>query len=350
MPPLIRRLVRQLKLIYLWITRILFARNRFRVPLPIRLWYAVFGGFVGDQYVLYNLRSRNTGQYLSEFDWYRSRWINEPFDPMLNNKIVCNETLAPHTRVPQIYYIRNRGRLVSYHAPESHNEVDDVLRFLRIRGAAFLKPIGSGKGKGVHRIDAVRSGWLVDARPVPESKVRDLLSSMDGWFLSEAMEQHPEVAAIFPETTNTARIITLRDPETGIPEVFFAVLRIGAASTIPVDNGSRGGLVARIDLNTGALSEARSLWSTESHTHHPDSGNPIKGTILPGWSKTRDAVVDLTHKFPYLQIIAWDILLTDSGFCVIEANTSTGVNIIQIWGGQRNGTLGNFFRAHGVIT
>ena len=134
----------------------------------------------------------------------------------------------------------------------------------------------------MHRIDAVRSGWLVDARPVPESKVRDLLSSMDGWFLSEAMEQHPEVAAIFPETTNTARIITLRDPETGIPEVFFAVLRIGAASTIPVDNGSRGGLVARIDLNTGALSEARSLWSTESHTHHPTLATDQRHK---GWSK-----------------------------------------------------------------
>src|SRR5690625_5425412 len=117
------------------------------------------------------------------------------------------------------------------------------------------------------------------------------------------MEQHPDVAAIFPETTNTARIITLRDPETGIPEVFFAVLRIGAASTIPVDNGSRGGLVARIDLDTGALGEARSLRSTDSHTHHPDSGKQIKGTILTEWSKTRDAVVDRTDKVTDLRII-----------------------------------------------
>lgn len=350
MPPLIRTLVKKLKLAYLWVTRILFAPNRFRVPLPTRLRYAVFGGFIGDQYVLYNLKSRNTEEYLSEFDWYRSRWINEPFDPMLNNKIVFNKTLAPHTRVPEVYYIRNRGRLTAYHSPEAHREIDEVLDFLRKRGSAFLKPIGSGKGKGVHRIDAVADGWLIDSCPVPTTEVRNLLTGTDGWFLSETIEQHPDLAEIFPQTTNTVRIITLRDPENGTPKVFFAVLRIGAAVTIPVDNGSRGGFISRIDLESGRLSEARTLWSTETYSHHPDSGTRIEGAFVPNWADIRNAVVKLTHKFPYLQIIAWDILITSSGFCVIEANTSTGVNIVQVWGGQRNGELGDFYRAHGVIT
>ena len=41
--------------------------------------------------------------------------------------------------------------------------------------------------------------------------------------------------------------------------------------------------------------------------------------------------------------------LPDGTNCIIEANTSSGVNIIQLWGGQRNGELGDFYRHYGVI-
>ena len=50
-----------------------------------------------------------------------------------------------------------------------------------------------------------------------------------------------------------------------------------------------------------------------------------------------------------MNIIAWDVVLTNNGVCVIEANSSTGVNILQLWGGQRNEELGTFFQYHGVI-
>ena len=51
-----------------------------------------------------------------------------------------------------------------------------------------------------------------------------------------------------------------------------------------------------------------------------------------------------------MHFIAWDILIMEDGeICIIEANTSSGVNIIQLWGGQRNGELGDFYRYHGVI-
>lgn len=60
-------------------------------------------------------------------------------------------------------------------------------------------------------------------------------------------------------------------------------------------------------------------------------------------------MVDLARKLPFMNFIAWDILLTDEGISIIEANTSSGVNIIQLWGPQRNGELGRFYRAHGCI-
>ena len=50
-----------------------------------------------------------------------------------------------------------------------------------------------------------------------------------------------------------------------------------------------------------------------------------------------------------MDFIAWDLLITEEGISVIEANTSSGVNIIQLWGGQKKGELGDFFRYHNVI-
>ena len=83
---------------------------------------------------------------------------------------------------------------------------------------------------------------------------------------------------------------------------------------------------------------------------HPDSGAEIVNTRIPGWGNIKKEVIEVADRLPYLNYIAWDLLLTEDGVCVIEANTSSGVNIIQLWGGQRNGGLGEALRSYGVIS
>ncbi|MGF2949661.1 sugar-transfer associated ATP-grasp domain-containing protein [Microbacterium alcoholitolerans] len=348
MHPLIKAFIKRGKLVYLWVTRILLAPNRFDVPWHARIRYAISGGFISDQVALYGLTARTKRAYLSEFDWYRSRWINEPFDAMLNNKIVCSEMLERHISVPPIYFIKNKGRLVSHGDAPPVRVVADTVPTLQDVGSMFLKPLAAGKGKGVRRLDAADGEFWIDRVPSSKEQVLQLLQREDGWFLSGAVEQHPDLAAIYEHTTNTIRLITMRMSD-GTAKIFFAVLRMGTAATVPVDNGSRGGLVSRIDLDTGTLSEARTLWSHGVFTAHPDSNATIQGARVPLWDEVKESVLRAVDAVPYLQFIAWDILVTPDGPCVIEANTSSGVNIIQIWGPQRDGELGDFYRAHGVI-
>lgn len=348
MHPLVKKLVKRGKLGYLWVTRILLAPNRFAVPLHKRLRYAVGGGFIGDQVALYGLTRSTKNRYLSEFDWYRSRWINEPFDAMLNNKIVFSEILQHHISVPEIHYLKNKGRLVAHGRSADVRNIADVLPALRREGSMFVKPLAAGKGKGVRRLDAEGDRFWVDRVPVTAQEMIRTLEESDGWFLSSTVEQHPDLAAIYDQTTNTIRLITVRTAE-GDAKIMFAVLRMGTSATIPVDNGSRGGLVARIDLDSGVLSEARTLWSRDVFTEHPDSGAPIEGALVPQWDEVKRQILTAVDAVPYLQFIAWDILVSEDGPCVIEANTSSGVNIIQVWGPQRDGELGDFYRMHGVI-
>lgn len=65
--------------------------------------------------------------------------------------------------------------------------------------------------------------------------------------------------------------------------------------------------------------------------------------------KIKAEILEVADKLPFMDFIAWDILITKKGVCVIEANSSSGVNIIQLWGGQRQGELGDFFRHYKVI-
>ncbi|RCS60373.1 hypothetical protein CIK77_10265 [Microbacterium sp. JB110] len=348
MPPMIRRMVKTGKLGYLWVTRILLAPNRFRVPLLTRLRLAVFGGFIGDQHVLYDLKNRSKREYLSEFDWYRSRWINEPFDAMLNNKIICNEVLQPHINVSPILFVKNKRRLVRHGAGRTRVSTADVVQGIRDHGSFFMKPLTAGKGKGVHRLDAVDGRLFVDEAEMTEAELVAFLDGQSDWFLTETVAQHPDLAAIFPRTSNTIRLITMRTGDGGA-QPFFAVLRIGTADTVPVDNGSRGGLVAKIDIDSGVLSEARTLWSQGVHRVHPNSGAPIEGTVVPRWQEVVDSALRVADEFPFLQFVAWDFLVGEDDIWVIEANTSSGVNIVQLWGGQRYGQLGDFYRAHEVI-
>lgn len=343
----------KLKLIYIWFRRILGAPKHFPVGFFTKLRFVIRGGFMSDQVALYDLTNKDVdpGDYLSEFDWYRSRWINYPYDAMLNNKVICTEVLKDYVRVPAVFMQKNGARMVSLEAENADGwrSGEDVLALMHERGALYMKPIAKGKGMGVHRLEYLDGVAAIDNKPVGEAEVLKLLDGSDGWFISEGVEQGAFENSLYDKTANTIRFITLRDPESGNIKVFFAVQRIGTSATIPVDNGSRGGLVSCIDLETGELSEARSLHSLQVHEVHPDSGAPIKGARIPNWPQIKEEMLALARRFPFINFTAWDILLTDEGICIIEANTSSGVNIIQLWGPQRRGELGDFYRAHGAI-
>lgn len=342
-----KKCIKKLKLFILYWRRIIFVKNHFKCSFSKKIRANVFGGYLADQWILYDFDHNDKKEYLSEFDWYRSRYINEPFDFILNNKIAAAEVLKQYVRVPASYMIKNKGYLTSFDSEQMKYE--DAITLLKNKGMLFIKPYGAGKGNGVNILIYKDGKILVDQDEYSEEKFVEFLKGRDDWFICESMKQHHYSDEIYDKTVNTIRMITLRDIHTHQFKIFFAVQRIGTSATIPVDNGSRGGLVAKIDLETGKLSEGRCLHNLNVYKVHPDSGFPIEGVQIPNWDKVKAEMLELTHKMPYMHFIAWDILLTEEGICIIEANTSSGVNIIQLWGGQRNDELGDFYRYHKAI-
>ena len=332
----------------LWTVRILFAPNHFKLPLYKRIHYSIFGGYMIDQVAMYDFKHNDKKQYLSEFDWYRSRRINDPYSEMLNNKVVFTQIIERYCSTPEIYCVKKDKRLAGMNG-RVINGYDDLIGLLHEVEAFVVKPVRAGKGKGVYVVKYNGHGIICNDEPHTESELISRLEHDEEWLVCAYAHQAEYLNKLYANSANTLRMIVLRSAQTKEFELCFAVQRIGAAWTGAVDNGSRGGLVANVDIATGEMSHARTLHNLTVYETHPDTGAAIRGTVIPNWQALKQGVLDISRRFPYLDIIAWDILPTDDGFTVIEANTSSGVNIIQLWGPQRYGRLGDFYREHGII-
>lgn len=341
------KIKRSLWLIAVWFIKILFGKSHFEVPFFKRIYYAFNGGFMPDQVVLYNLNNKNKNEYLSEFDWYKSRAINGKYGRLLDNKVVCGDLLKSYVKIPKVFFIKKDNFITSYDGVT--NTYESILKSLEKNKDFYIKPIAAGKGNGVNRLSYKEKKYYIDFNVVSKVELINFLETRKSWFISECVTQAKFLNNIYDKTTNTIRIISIRDKNTNECKVINAVQRIGTKQTIPVDNGSRGGLVAKIDIDTGKLSAAKSIQKICDYDKHPDSKNQIDGVVIPNWDKVKKEIVSLMEKLPYIYFIAWDVLLTDEGICIIEANSSSGINIIQMWGGQRNKELGNFYRTHKII-
>ncbi|NNG03243.1 MAG: hypothetical protein HKM95_03980 [Inquilinus sp.] len=187
-----------------------------------------------------------------------------------------------------------------------------------------LKPQHLSDGKAIEFLSVVRRGrnLQLEADPGTAYGYAGLCATCDrlgDWLLEQAIRQHPVVAAIYPHSVNTVRIVTLAYPD-GQIRILAALMRMGRKGS-KIDNASAGGIHVHIDVDTGRfLDPAYSKTDNATYTVHPDTGHPIAGVALPFW----DEIVAVTKRgaglFMQTHTIAWDIAIGEAGPIVIEGN------------------------------
>jgi hypothetical protein len=200
-----------------------------------------------------------------------------------------------------------------------------------------VKPLEGHHGAGFLCLSREERGVSVNgSRPDPV-RLERLLAGLDRQIVTGFVSQGRYGAALFPKTTNTMRIVTLIDPDTHEPFIARAVQRIGNARSFPVDSFSMGlgGLNARVDIASGRLGPAASIesrWCLAWRDHHPETGAAISGVEVPNWPDICRGVLQCARRFAFIPCLAWDIVVTEPGFTVIEGNSATGVRILQVHG------------------
>ena len=330
------------------------AANRGRPPKPLAWRDAVRlarAGFVPSSYTIYGLDRNDPQEYLSDRDRHFTWMINVPAAGLLNDKLafffMMRHIGAP---TPAIRAVVRDGRVCPL---DASGEIDSVARlrtYLDASGRVVLKPIRGAGGGNVLILESAAGTYRANLREEPWEAIERRLVALDDYLVSDFVDQAAYAREIFAETTNTIRVLTMHGPAK--PFIAGAVHRFGRTSSLPVDNWTRGGLSARIDERTGALGVAAGLDARGGvvwHEWHPDSGAAIAGTEIPGWKAIRDGVLAAARRTAFLPYVAWDLVATDSGFQLIEGNSSPDVRTLQVHEPLlRSSRTRAFYASHGI--
>lgn len=204
--------------------------------------------------------------------------------------------------------------------PVTGENKEQVMDFLSRHQTFMAKPSQGSCGWGIEKLnhadfestDALYA-HLVEKAPLLE--------------LEEVIEQHPDVAAIYPGSINTVRMVTIRG-KSGRVYLVTAMFRIGNGKF--VDNFNSGGMVAPMDPESGTVIDRALDKQKNLYDNHPATGTPIKGFRFPDWDKARALVEQAAQVVPQMGYVGWDVCFTPNGPCLVEGNQFPGHDIYQL--------------------
>lgn len=223
----------------------------------------------------------------------------------------------------------------------------------------IVKPIAGTGGKDIHRVTVVQNGavpifHLKDKEYDAKSLLKFLADSIAtsnncGFLIQEYIQQHEKLTQISPSASMNIRIITLMRPS-GEVVVTSASTRIGRSGAI-VSNAGSGGLLARLDPQTGAITRCRSTGYIDSveTINHPDTGYRILDSTIPFWGETIQLCCNAARLIPDANSIGWDVLVNSTGPILLEGNHDWDVISEQLFGeGYLNDTNIQLLSEHGL--
>ena len=186
---------------------------------------------------------------------------------------------------------------------------EDFNKFFKEEKNIIAKPVDGMCGVGIQFYTLPDSDEEI--RKVYDSCIKDGTTLVE-----EVIIQHPELSRIHPASINTVRIVTLQiNGNVGIP---FACLRVGNGKR--VDNHASGGLVARIDLETGRVDTPGTGKYGSEYLQHPITGVDFIGFEIPMYTEAIELVKKAANRIPKVGLIGWDIAITNKGPVVVEGN------------------------------
>lgn len=204
----------------------------------------------------------------------------------------------------------------------------------------FVKPLRGKGGRGVERWDIQPDGSYLenDGRRLDAAALEAHLvargragGQKGGIVVQPVLVNHPSFADISDRAFTTMRIMSMRRPDGGF-EVTHAVFKMPLKKGAIVDNFHAGGLVCRVDVETGELgpaSDSGSKVACRWFDRNPVTDAPITGRRMPLWAETKALVESAHAAFADRVIAGWDVGITADGPVIVEGNVQCGCDMIQ---------------------
>lgn len=192
----------------------------------------------------------------------------------------------------------------------------------------IIKPRHGAYGRGFKAFQQ-KDGQLFDSdgTPVSLAGFRDAISeSNQQMIVQERVYDHPSLGELSGmHALQTVRYVTYKDGERAPRPMFFALYLLRKGNIVSnFAFGVTGNCVAYGDTETGVLAGAvvgrPNRLGVETTTHHPSSGEEIKGFQLPYWDQVKELTAKAHESLNDFTAIGWDIALTPDGPMILEGN------------------------------
>lgn len=267
------------------------------------LWCGLRYGAGYTDYDVFAMERANSKQRKT----YVTRGINNGFVKMLNdesfrhlfkNKDEFNKAFED--------FIGRKWMIINSDSGKDFNE------WIEDKSIVIAKPRAEMCGKGIEKLNVKDF--------ISKEEMFTHLMDIGCDLLEECVIQHADMNKMYPGCVNTIRLITIA--RNGITHNIVAYLRIGNGGH--VDNFNSGGMITRIDLETGkiifeAVDEAGHIYKK-----HPLTLTNIIGFQIPLWKECLEMVKKAGQIVPEIGYVGWDIAVTPEGPVIIEGNEFPG--------------------------
>lgn len=265
----------------------------------------------------YNLNEEQRDTYLTRFRSKKliSQYNDESYAHLFDNKNEFNKLFKKYI-----------GREFVDVATASKEEIID---YFNSHDKIFAKMLDLTCGDGAEKLNTAdfKSG---------EEFYEYVLDKGFGT-LEDVIENHPDLAAVYPHAANCMRMITLIGDD-GKPHLIYCVQKFGNADRI-VDNY---GVHGPVDLETGEFlykSHPGETTSDKLFEFHPYTGVRLVGFKTPYFKEAKEMILEAAMVVPQLRYVGWDVAITPTGPAIIEGNNYCAHDFWQL-PGQTPGGIG----------
>ena len=294
-----------------------------------KLW-AYRRGVISGRIPDYRLDEANHRDYLSDWAYFRLFPLNGTgYSDWIDDKLTTRQVLDKYRQYLPACYFSIRKGTVQPSLDQTGEGLAALLRVIQEKGPLAFKKAAGSFGKGFYKVAAGDGGYLVNDRTFTAEELAEFVRTLDGYLVTEFIRPHPAIATIYPKAANAIRLMVIKEED---QPAFLAnaIIRFATDQSGGRDNAATGIIAAVLDPLTGAyekgcLITAEGLRQVD---HHPDTGSRIGGAI-PGWPAMVELVLEMADYLDHLSWLGFDIVVTDSGFKLLEINSHQNIRSFQ---------------------
>lgn len=185
---------------------------------------------------------------------------------------------------------------------------DEFEKFVKNMNYIIAKPNSNTNGK---KIEKIKVGDYNNLK-----NLYNYLKDKDLLLIEEEIKQHDYLNKLYNKSVNSINVVTISI--NNITYIISMYLNIGNNSI--VDSLKRGGMINKLDIETGTSLHPFCDRALNSYYFHPISKEKINNIKIPYLNEIKSLVNDLSKTIPSVKYINWDIAITNNGPILIGAS------------------------------